>query len=110
MFKLMASQSSSNVFSKTGFKFLTPSMDQVGLYEDWKVHAHPVVPSQIGSAWLLGRGEGPGWGTEEKDSCSKKDQATQNCIIWKMLGKQCWRMGLTDGGAGVLPGLQPIKV
>ena len=53
MFKLMASQSSSNVFSKTDFKLLTPSMDQVGLYEDWKVHAHPGVPSQ------------------KKDSCSK---------------------------------------
>lgn len=62
----MASQNSLNVFSKTGLKWFSPNIGQVGLCGDWKVHSHTGVLSQIGTAQLLGRGEGPGWEMESE--------------------------------------------
>lgn len=61
-----------------------------------------------GSAWLPWE-EQPGWEMEKTNSF-QVGQDLQSCIIWKVLGKQCWQMDLTDGGAGILPGLRPIKV
>ena len=84
-------------------------MGQVGLCGDWKVHSHTGVPSQIGTAQLLGRGEGPGWEMESERARAWVGPGHTQLYCLEELGKEGWQMDLAARGAWVLPDLQPIN-